>query len=138
MEGEEEFQELAREDVKKAIKQPTKREKHNSLDEWTDKCIRVNHKTYMLVEVNKDRNGRMIYTPLKATPKPEISFVAKIRTPNESDNEEKDIRSIINEITKVEYPQTTREKADFQNPNIKIKVDVEVINKKGHNRSSKR
>ena len=51
----------------------------------------------MPVEVNKDRNGRMIYTPLKPTNKLEIRFGAEIRTPKESDDEEK-----VEEITLVE------------------------------------
>ena len=84
MNSEEECQELAkrmaREEVKKAIIQMLKREEHNPIDQWTDKCIRVNHKTYMPVEVNKDRT-------LMPTTKLEISFRAEIRTPHESDDE---------------------------------------------------
>ena len=65
----------------------TKREKHNLIDQWMDKCIRVNQKTYMPVEINNYRNVRMIYTPLMPAEKPEISFRAEIRTPHESDYE---------------------------------------------------
>ena len=105
MEGEEEFQELAREDVKKAIKQPTKREKHNSLDEWTDKCIRVNHKTYMLVEVNKDRNGRTLYAPILLNAKLDISFGAETRSLNTSDSENSKAKPMDDELIEVEYPR---------------------------------
>ena len=67
--------------IKEAIIQLSQRETHNPMDEWLDKCIRVKHKLYLPVEVNKDRNGRMIYTPLKPSNKPEISFGAELRTP---------------------------------------------------------
>ena len=69
-----------------------KREENNPLNNWTDKFIRVNQKTYVPVEVAKDRNGRMIYTPIIPTEKPEISFGAEIRTPSKSDTEDQDQR----------------------------------------------
>ena len=78
VDSEEEFQEIAREEVKKAIIQMSKREDHNTIDHWTDKCIRVNHKTYVPVEVNTNRNGRIIYSPIMATEKPGISFRADL------------------------------------------------------------
>ena len=87
----------------------------------------------MLVEFNKDRNGRMIYTPLKPTNKPKISFGVKIRTQQDSDNKEQ----IINEITEVEYTKSMRSKKDIHNPEIKINVDFEVINKMVHIKCSK-
>ena len=87
VDDEEECDQLKKEEVKKAIIQLSQRELYNPIDTWTDKCIRVKHKTYVPVEVNKDRNGRIIYTPLKPTTKPEISFGAEFRTPRESDNE---------------------------------------------------
>ena len=62
VEDEEECEQLERDKVKEAIILLSQRETHNPLDEWLDKCIRVKHKTYVPVEVNKDRNGRMIYT----------------------------------------------------------------------------
>ena len=73
VEDEQESDEIDRHEIKKAI-QMMKREEQNPLDNWTDKFIRVNHKTYVPVEVAKDRNGRMIYTPLIPTEKPRISF----------------------------------------------------------------
>ena len=72
----------------------SQREMYNPIDVWTNTCIIVKHKTYVPVEVNKDRNGRMIYTPLKPTNKLEISFGAEIRTPRESDNEDQ-----VDEVT---------------------------------------
>ena len=88
VENEEKSNEIDRHEIKKAIIQMMKREEHNHLDNWTDKFIRVNHKTYVPVEVVKDQNGRMIYTPLIPTEKPEISFGTEIRTPSESDSED--------------------------------------------------
>ena len=49
-------------ELKTAITQLTIREQHNPIDEWMHKCIRIKHKTYMLVEVNKDRNERIVQT----------------------------------------------------------------------------
>ena len=63
VDDEEECVQLKREEVKESIIQLSQRELYNPIDTWTDKCIRVKHKTYVPVEVNKDRNGRMIYTP---------------------------------------------------------------------------
>ena len=65
----------------------------------------MKHKTYVPVEVNKDRNGRIIYTPLKPTNKPKISFGAEMRTPRESDDDEK-----ADEISEVEYPRVPKGK----------------------------
>ena len=62
VEDEEECDQLQRDEVKKAIIQLSQREMYKPMDTWTDKCIRVKHKTYVPFEVNKDRNGRMIYT----------------------------------------------------------------------------
>ena len=100
VQDEEECGQLERQDVKKAIIQLSQREMYNPIDTWVDKCIRVKHKTYVPVEVNKDRNGRMIYTPLKPTNKPEVSFGAEIRTPRESDGEDSVDRGGIPVIAK--------------------------------------
>ena len=81
VEDEEESDKMDREEIKRAIIQMTKIEEHYPLDNWIDKFIRVNHKTYVPVEVVKDRNGRTMYTPLIPTEKPKISFGAEIRTP---------------------------------------------------------
>ena len=82
VDSEEECQDIAKEEVKKAIIQMSKREKHYPIDHWTYKCLRVNLKTYMPVEVNRDRNGRIIYTPIMATKKLEISFRADLSVQN--------------------------------------------------------
>ena len=124
---EEECDQLERDEVKKAIIQMSQREIYNPIDSWTDKCIRVKHKTYVPVQVNKDRNGRMIYTPLKPTNKPEISFGAEIRTPRESDNEDQG-----DEITEVEYPRSKRTEPNMQNQDVKVNVDINIINQMGH------
>ena len=81
-----------------------KREENNPLDNWNDKFIRVNQKAYEPVDVAKDRNGRMIYTPIVPTGKPRISFGAE--TPREFDTEDQEQRSTPNNITEVEYPKT--------------------------------
>ena len=116
---------MDRQDIKRAIIQMMKREEHNPLDNWTDKFIRVNHKAYVPVEVAKDRNGRTMYTPLIPIEKPKISFRAEIRTPSESDREGQE----SNEIIEVEYPRIKKKSEKVQNPNVKIKLDVEIINK---------
>ena len=69
----------------------------------------------------------MIYTPLKPTNKPEISFSAEIRTLRESDDEEP-----VVEITEVEYPRLRRTESEVQNSDIRVNVDVEIINQTGH------
>ena len=113
----EECEQLDRDEVKETIIQLSQREAYNPIDTWIDKCIRAKHKTYVPVEVNKDRNGRMIYTPLKPTNKPEISVGAEIRTPKDSDDEDKD-----DEITEVEYPQLKALVSDGQNKDVKRSV----------------
>ena len=68
VDNEAESDEMDRDEIKKAIIQMAKREEHNPLDNWTDRFIRVNHKTYVTVEVVKDRNGRMMYMrPFRCT-----------------------------------------------------------------------
>ena len=71
VEDDAECQAISIDEVKKAIIQLTEREKHNPLYNHTERYIRVKHKTYVPVEVCKDRNGRRIYTPLKSISKPE-------------------------------------------------------------------
>ena len=56
VEDEEEGEEIDRHDVSKVIIQMMKREENIPLDNWTEKFIRVNQKTYVQVEVAKDRN----------------------------------------------------------------------------------
>ena len=58
----------------------------------------MNQKTYVPVEVARDRKGRMIYTPIIPTEKPKINFGAEIRTLSETDNDEQ--KSTSNEIPK--------------------------------------
>ena len=86
----------------------------------------------MPVEVNKDRNGRMIYIPLKPTNKPEISFGAEIRTPRTSDNEDQE-----DEVTEVEYPRSKRTESNIQNQDVRANVDINIINQTGHVRRDK-
>ena len=132
VDNESESQEMDRDEIKKAIIQMSKREEHNPLDNWTDRFIRVNHKTYIPVEVAKDRNGRTMYTPLIPTEKPRISFGAEIRTPSESDSENRE--STSEEIIEVEYPRIRRKVEKVLNPNVKVRLDVEIINNKAvHN-----
>ena len=51
VDNEAESDEMDRDEIKKPIIQMTKKEEHNPLDNWTDRFIRVNHKTYVSVEV---------------------------------------------------------------------------------------
>ena len=129
VEDEGEGEEIDRQDMKKAIIQMMKKEENNPLDNWTDKFIRVNRKTYVLVEVAKDRSGRMIYTPIIPTEKPKMSFGAEIQTPSESETEDCEQHSALNDITEVKYPQARRICKKTQNPDVKINLDTEIINK---------
>ena len=132
VDNESESNEIDRDEIKKAIIQMTKREEHNPLDNWTDRFIRVNHKTYVPVEVAKDRNGCTMYTPLIPTEKPKISFWAEIRTPSESDSENQE--STKEEIIEVEYPRIKKTSEKVQNPDVKIRLDVEIKNNRAvHN-----
>ena len=73
-----------------------------------------------------------MYTPLIPTEKPKISFGAEIRTPSESDSENQE--STIEEIIEVEYPRIRKKIEKVQNPNVKVKLDVEIINNRAvHN-----
>ena len=161
VEDDEECEAISTDEVKRAIIQLTEREKHNSLYNDTEKYIRVRHKTYVPVEVCKDRNGRMIYTPLKSISKPEISLGVEVRTPRphsegeRSTNEnnspstpsthdkpsglsfgEKERRKFVDntsddEWTEVEYPTCRRCTKKVNFPDTKIKIDIEVIGKNG-------
>ena len=51
----------------------------------------------------------MIYTPIKPSAKPELSFGVEIKTHQASDSEDHLNRSILNDITEVEY-QITKKK----------------------------
>ena len=74
-----------------------------------------------------DRNGRMIYTPLRPIEKPEMSFGAEIRTPQVSENEEHSNGSTLNdEVTEVEYPKSKTCNKNSRSLDIKIN---EIINK---------
>ena len=68
---------------------------------WQDQFIRVNHKTFVPVEVAKDWNGQMINIPIIPTEKPKISLRSEIRTTSESDIEDHDQKSTFNSITEV-------------------------------------
>ena len=54
------------EEVKKIIVQMLKREERNPPNDSTDEFIRINRQTYSPVELQKDSNGRAIYTPIEA------------------------------------------------------------------------
>ena len=109
-----------------------KREENNPLDNWTDKFIRVNQNTYVPVEVAKDRNGRMRFTPIVPAEKPKISFGAVIRTPSESYTEDQEKQSTPNYITEVEYSQGRRICRKTQDPDVKINLDIVIINKRAN------
>ena len=55
VEDEEECEAITIDEAKKAIIQLAEREKHNPLYNYTEKYIRVKHKTYVPVEVCQDR-----------------------------------------------------------------------------------
>ena len=161
VEDDEECEAISTDEVKKAIIQLTEREKHNPLYNDTEKYIRVRHKTYVPVEVCKDRNGRMIYTPLKSLNKPELSLGVELRnqgphnnpeTPTNKNNStsppsthdkpsgssfgEKERQKFVNktaddELMEAEYPTCRRSIKKFNFPDTKIKIDIEVIGKNG-------
>ena len=123
VEDDEECESITTTEVKKAIIQLTERQKHNPLHNWTEKYIRVKHKTYVPVEVNQDRNGRMIYTPLRSINKPTISLGVEIRSvpQGKDDNQSTDYKT--DEIlTEVDYPKCRRctKKVNFPDDKIKI------------------
>ena len=130
VENEEECESITTEEVKRAIIQLTQREKHNPIYNYTEKYIRAKHKTYVPVEVCKDRNGRMIYTPLKSLNKPEISFGAEIRSP-QLDEKEKIGSTSDDELTEVEYPTCKRCNKKVSFPDTKIRVSIEVMGSNG-------
>ena len=84
----------------------------------------------------KDRSGRMIYTPITPTEKPRISFGAEIRTPSESENEDHESKPTLNSITEVEYPQVRRTSKKIREPEVKINLDIEIINKRAKNNNT--
>ena len=105
VEDDEECESISKDEVKKAIIQLTEREKHNPLYNYTEKYIRVKHKTYVPVEVCKDRNCRMIYAPLKSINRPELSLGVKVRTSKIPDNMNQQIN---NQVTNHEFPVKNR------------------------------
>ena len=122
VDDEEECNENAREEVKRAIIQMSKSEDKNPLDGWTDKFIRINHKTYAPVEVLEDRNGPMIYTPIRARQREAgISLGAEIKTPQVSENEEhSDDHASSDEVTEVEYPSSKMCRDKPCDPDVKV------------------
>ena len=98
----------------------------------TDKYIRVKHKTYVTVEVFKDRNGRMIYTPLKSINKPESSLGAIVRASKIYKYANHSLEATTDdELTEVEYPACKRCNKKVSFPDTKIKVDIEIIERNG-------
>ena len=129
MEDDEECESITINEVKKAIVQLAEREKHHPLYNHTDKYIRVKHKTYVPVEVCKDRNGRMIYTTLKSLNKPEIRLGAEVQA---SKIAHYSIEATTNdELTEVDYSASKRCNKQVNFPDTKIKVDIEIIGRNG-------
>ena len=90
----------------------------------------MNQKIYVPVEVARDRNGRIIYTPIITTETPKISFGAETRTSRESEAEDNEQLPKANSVTEVEYPHVKRINKKIQDPDVKIKLNKEVINKR--------
>ena len=86
VDDDEECKSITINEVKKAIVQLAARAKHHPLYNHTDRYIRFKHKTYVPVEICKDRNGRLIDTPLKLVNKPELSLGVELRTLRPPDN----------------------------------------------------
>ena len=131
VDDEEECNVIARDEVKRAFIQINAREEKNPLDSWTDKFIRINHKTYAPVEVLEDRNGQMIYMPLRAVQKEAgISLGAEIKKPQVSDNEEySDNHASSEEVTEVEYPWSKICRDKPRDPDVIVNEEIEIINK---------
>ena len=128
----EECESITTDEVKKAIIQLAGREKHHPLYNHTDKYIRVKHKTYVPVEVCKDRNGRMIYTPLKSMNKPELSLRAEVRASQIDKRANHAVEETTDdELTEVEYPACKKCNKKVSFPDTRIKVDIEIIGKNG-------
>ena len=158
----EECEAISTDEVKRAIIQLTEREKHNPLYNYTEKYIRVKHKTYVPVEVCKDRNGRMIYTPLRSVNKPKLSLGVELRTLRPPDNMDKSTNEKYStslpsthdkpsgssfgeeyrrqftdktpgdELKEVEYPVCKRCSKKINFPDTKIKIDIEIIGRDGN------
>ena len=126
-------QEPDTDEIKKTIVQMFKRKEKSPQDETTDEFIRINRQTYAPIEVKKDRNGRTIYTPIIANASPSISFAAETRSPNGSDTEESSPKPVEDELIEVQYPITQGDTRDLDEPDAKIKVNVEVILPKATN-----
>ena len=88
---------------------------------YTEKYIRVKHKTYVPVELCQDCNGRMINTPLKSVTKPELSLGAETRATRTSESVK---YSDDDDLTEVEYPVCKRCNKKVSFPDSKIKVNI--------------
>ena len=119
-----------RDEVKKEIFDMLKRNRSKTITEIADECIRINRRTYAPVEVNKDRNGRTLFAPILPNAKLDISFGAETRSLNTTDSEERSSKPIEDELIEVEYPRVQRRQINANAPDIKIKVNVEIIQPK--------
>ena len=99
--NEETCNETSKEEVKKTLVQMLKREEGNIRDESTDELIRINRQTYSPVEVQREPEGRSIYTPMQKNANPHISFAAETRSPSGSDNEDRKSKPIEDELIEV-------------------------------------
>ena len=99
-------------------------------DETTDEFIRVNRQTYAPIEVKKNRNGRTIFASIIANASPSISFTAETRSPSSSDTEDSSSKLVEDELIEVQYPVLQEDTRDLVAPNVKVKVDVEIIHPK--------
>ena len=103
-----------------------RREQH-VIVEPRDELIRVNRRTYALVEVNKDRNGRTLYTPILPNGKLEISFSEETRSPCGSDSEDQNAKPVEEELIEVELSNFSLSSKTDNDPDAKVNVDIEII-----------
>ena len=119
-----------RNDVKKEIFDMLKRNLSKPITEIVDECIRINRQTNAPFEVNKDRKGCTLYAPILPNGKLDISFGAETRSLNTSDSEDTSSKPLEDELIEVEYPRVQRQQSSTNTPDIRLKVDVEIIQPK--------
>ena len=117
-------------DVKKEIFDKLKPNRDKPINDFADEFIRVNRRTYDHVEVSKNRNGRTLYAPILPNGKLDISFGAETPSPKVSDSEEASSKPMEDELIEVEYPRVKNQQSTTNIPNIKVKVNIEIIQPK--------